>query len=295
MNASRRRVCRQAAVADLLGPAERLDAIEELVQALAVGAQRLAVDRELADLARLGVLQAQVARQRGIELPRVEQVDHVHLEPALEQRPHTVLEAEGIHQVRDEHGDPGLARPHRVVSQAVVEARAAARPDSGQEIDEGRELAASPRRRPALAQPVAQDGDPDTLEVDEAHEAERGRQAHGVGELRRAPEVHRARGVDEEMQAEILLVDEELDVQAVEAAEHVPVDVAQVVADAVRAVVAELDAVPLARAAALATAPPAKGPAGGQGETLELREEVRGEEGLAPDGGDAHRSSSAWK
>jgi hypothetical protein len=46
------------------------------------------------------------------------------------------------------------------------------------------------------------------------------------------------------MQAEILLVDEELHVQPVEAAIDVPVDVAEVVAHPVGAVVAELDAVP---------------------------------------------------
>src|SRR5262245_51797555 len=97
------------------------------------------------------------------------------------------------------------------------------------------------------------------------------------------------------MQTEVFLVDEELDVQPIEPAEHVPVHVAQVVADAVRAVVAELHAVPLARAATLTAAAPPERPPRGERHPLELGEEVRAEEGLARGRADGHRSSSDWK
>src|SRR5206468_7675055 len=57
-------------------------------------------------------------------------------------------------------------------------------------------------------------------------------------ELGGRAEIHGRGGVDDQMQAQILLVDEELDVQPIEAPVDVPIDVAEVVADAVRAIVA---------------------------------------------------------
>ena len=63
------------------------------------------------------------------------------------------------------------------------------------------------------------------------------------------------------MQAEVFLVDEELDVQPIEPPVDVPVDVAEVIAYPVGAVVAELDAVPPAQAPALTLHPPPEDPA----------------------------------
>ena len=54
---------------------------------------------------------------------------------------------------------------------------------------------------------------------------------------------------------QVLLFHEEADEQSVEAGEEVPVEEAEVVADDVVAVVGELDALPLALAAALALDP----------------------------------------
>ena len=76
------------------------------------------------------------------------------------------------------------------------------------------------------------------------------------------------------MQAQILLVHEELHVQAIKAAEDVPVDVAEVVTDAIRAVIGELDALTLAWAAPLALHAPSKGAARRQREPLELGQEL---------------------
>src|SRR5262249_6799374 len=123
--------------------------------------------------------------------------------------------------------------------------------------------------------------DTDALQVDEPDEAEGRGDPHGALELAGCPEVHRRRRVDDQVQAEIFLVDEELDVQAIEPAVDVPVDVAKIVADPVRAIVAELDAVPAPEASALALDPPAKDPAREQRQALELRKKVRREERLA--------------
>jgi hypothetical protein len=84
--------------------------------------------------------------------------------------------------------------------------------------------------------------------------------------------------------AEVLLVDEELHVEAIGAAVDVPVHVAEVVTDAVGAVVRELDALTLAGAAPLALDPSPERPAGGEREPLELRQELGGEE-VRPRGG----------
>src|SRR5881398_1573376 len=102
------------------------------------------------------------------------------------------------------------------------------------------------RGRPALGHALAQHAHSHALHADQANEAERGREPRAVLELRRRAEVHRRRGVQEEVQAQVLLVHEELDVEPVEAPVDVPVDVAEVVTYPVGAVVAELDAVPAA-------------------------------------------------
>ena len=81
-----------------------------------------------------------------------------------------------------------------------------------------------PRGRPRLGDPVAEERGPHPLEADEGHEAERGREADGVGEL--AADAHRRRRVDQEVHAEVLLVEKQFDVQPLEPTEDVPVDIA---------------------------------------------------------------------
>src|SRR5436309_4818595 len=117
--------------------------------------------------------------------------------------------------------------------------------------------------------------------------AERGREAGPGLELRRRAEVHGRRGVQEEVEAQVLLVHKELDVEPVEAPVDVPVDVPEVVADPVGAVVAELDAVPAARASPLTPHAPAERAAREQRQALQLRQELR-REGRGARGG--HRS-----
>ena len=97
------------------------------------------------------------------------------------------------------------------------------------------------------------------------------------------------------MQTEVLFVDEELHVQTVEAGVRVPVDVPQIIADTVRAIVAELDGVPAPRALALTLDAAAEDPPGREREPLELREELGCEERGALAGPHGYRSSSAWK
>src|SRR3989442_2001217 len=97
------------------------------------------------------------------------------------------------------------------------------------------------------------------------------------------------------MKAETFLVQEELNVQAVEAAKAVPVDVPQVVPDAVGPVIGELHALALARTPPFPFHPTAEGAARRQGQTLELGQELRAEESRLDRSGHGPRSSSAWK
>jgi hypothetical protein len=99
------------------------------------------------------------------------------------------------------------------------------------------------------------------------------------------------------MEIEILLVHEELQVEPVESAVDVPVDIAEVVTRAVRTIVRELHAHALVWALALAAGPSAKGAPRNEGQALELGQELRGQKVLGPGCGRGghYFSSSALK
>src|SRR5262249_7867720 len=169
-----RRVGGHAVVADLLGAAERLDAVEVLAQTLAVRAHGVAVHRELTRVAGLAVDQTQVARQLRVHLLRRQHVAQVHVEAPLEERGHAGLVAGRVEEVRDHDRQARLPRARGVVGQRLVEARAAGGADRGEKIDQAGDLVAPPRGRPALGDPLAQHAHADPLQVDEPDEAERG-------------------------------------------------------------------------------------------------------------------------
>ena len=85
--------------------------------------------------------------------------------------------------------------------------------------------------------------DRDAVEVREADVGQRGADLHRVVELgQRRADRHRVRDVDQDVDVEILFLLEQAQQQLVEAAVEVPVDVAEVVAARVGAVIGELDA-----------------------------------------------------
>ena len=81
----------------------------------------------------------------------------------------------------------------------------------------------------------------DPVEVHQADVPQRRRQPLHVQELGRIAAVARGRSVDNDVQRQVLLLEEELQEQAVKPAEDVPVDVPQVVPHDVGAVIRELD------------------------------------------------------
>ena len=95
------------------------------------------------------------------------------------------------------------------------------------------------------------------------------------------------------MDRDVLLLDEELHEEALEPGVGVPVELAQVVAGGVVAVVGELNALPSPHAAALTLHPPGGQPARGELELLEAAQERLVEERCALGGGHAFRQRAS--
>ena len=234
----------------------------------------LAVDGQLADLCRLAVHEPEVAAELRIHLAGIEEMDDVDVEPALQQRAEPGLIARGIEEIREDDGDPRLAASRRVVCQSPVETRPPAGMHGGEEAGQGHELVAATHGGPPFGRLLAQNPHADAFQVDQADEAQRGGQSGPVIELGRATEAHGGRGVEQQVQAQILLVHEELDVQAVGAAVDVPVDVAQIVPHPVGAIVGKLHALALARTPPLALHVTPEDAARGQGQAFQLGQKV---------------------
>src|SRR5207247_6526441 len=125
----------------------------------------------------------------------------------------------------------------------------------------------------------------DALEIGEADKAKGRGQPRRITELGRLAEAHGGRAVEEEMQVQILFVHEELEIEPVEPAVDVPVDIAKVVARSVGAIVGELDAHALVRTLALTARAASKSFPRDESEALELNEKLRRQEILGPGGG----------
>ena len=135
---------------------------------------------------------------------------------------------------------------------------------------------------------VTEERDADAVHARQPEVAERGRGPPRRIELVRLAVVHAAARVDEDVDGDVLLLDEELHEEALEPRVGVPVELAQVVAGGVVAVVGELDALAAPHAAPLALHPPGGEAPRGQLELLEPAQEGLVEERCALGGG--HRS-----
>src|SRR5215831_11535246 len=164
----------------------------------------------------------------------------------------TALVALRIEQIGDEHGHPRLTRAQRVGGQSVVERGRPICAEPRRELEQREEVPAPARRAPAFRHAVAHHGHPHALQAGQPDEAEGGGKARGVAQLGRLAESHGPGAIEKEVEVEILLVHEELQVEPVEPAVDVPVDVAEVVTRAVRTIVRELHAHALVWALGLA-------------------------------------------
>ena len=153
------------------------------------------------------------------------------------------------------------------------------RRDPGQVAEQPEDAPGPAQAVPAAGDPAAQDGQLDPVLGGQADVAQGSRGPLGEQELVRPAGRHRRAGIDDQADGDVLLLDEQLHEQLLEAGIDVPVELAQVVAQDVVAVVRELD-----RTASL-DAPPAALEAAPDGlveeqlEALELAQERLVEDG----------------
>jgi len=144
-------------------------------------------------------------------------VDQVHVETPLESARTPFSYPAGSSRSEITTAEARLPRARRVVPSASFEARAARRLDPAQEVHERRSPDCGRASRPSLGDPLASTPTPTRSRFTSATKPSAAaiRTAHSslVGDRS-----HRGGGVDDQCRPEVLLVDEELDVQAVEAA-----------------------------------------------------------------------------
>ena len=147
-----------------------------------------------------------------------------------------------VEQVAEQDDDAPAVELGRGVPGRGRRGRSALGGLDGRQVGQQPEDAAEPRSEARRRAVRRQRGDRDPILAREPDVAEGSRGSLGEQELRRASRRHRRRRVDEQRDGDVLLLDEELDEQPLEAGVDVPVELAQVVAERVVAVVGELDA-----------------------------------------------------
>ena len=121
-----------------------------------------------------------------------------------------------------------------------------------QEIEDAPQRAPAAHCRHGLCQAVIEDVDCDTIHVDQADERQRRGDLAGIVQFGRRAEIHRAGQVIDRkhVEVQIFFFQEQANEQAVEPCVEVPVEETKIVPLDVVAIIRELDALPLAAAAA---------------------------------------------
>ena len=228
----------------------------EPVEAVLVDPQQLGGDGDLGLRAGLAVDEQQVAGHAAlagrVDHLRREHLQRVEVEAAAGDHRETLLEALGEEEVGQHHHHAaadaaGADEAHRLLEPGAALGLAPQEPrrDIGG-------LAAPAQVRRALDMTGREADERHAVLVHEADIGERHRDLARVVERVGIAGAHRGAGVDGDDEREVLLLEEHLEEEAVEAAEDVPVDEAEVVAVDVRAEVGELDRLAAATRAALA-------------------------------------------
>ena len=242
-------------------------------QSRAVGIEREQVGGDVDAVTRLLVDQAQISLERRIDLVGRQRVQDGHVAARagqLTDRPLSVR----VEEVADQHQRSALCDLGRVVADGGGQVgRSGRRFDARQVGQHLEDAAGSAHRRKAPRDAALQHAQVDAVV---------GREPD-VGECRRCPPaeeqlvgrtaVHRRRRVEQDVDGDVLLLDEQLDEQPLEACVQVPVERAQVVAEGVVAVVRELDRLTALDAAPGALHAAVDGRAREQRQPLELTQE----------------------
>lgn len=222
---------------------------------LAIRLERLGRDGHLDLGAILAVDEPQVAGQAvhaGIPLLRSDELQRVHIEATARDRAQPLLGAVAEQEVAEHDHDAAPLPTKCDRAHGLVEARIAGRRAVDEPLPEVAGAAAAAQAGERMEAVAAEGERRDAVVVHEPDVAERHGHAPGVVELAGRPKVHAPGTIDREHQAEVLLLEEELQEQPVQPAVDVPVDEAKVIARDVGPEVGELHALPTAAAASLA-------------------------------------------
>jgi hypothetical protein len=197
----------------------------------------------------------------------------------------------GIEEVREKDHDTASGELRRGVPGGCQQVgRAVRRLDPRQLGQEPEDAAGAAQRHPATRGAAAQRAERDPVFRRETDVAERGRGPLRELELVRPARRHRRRGVEQEGDRDVLLLDEELHEELLEAGEDVPVELAEVVAEGVVAEVGELDALSALDAAPAALQRAPGGRPHDQEPPLQLPEECLVEDGRIQLAGEERRT-----
>ena len=153
-----------------------------------------------------------------------------------------VLEAVRIEEIGDDDREPALARPRRELREGAAEIRVAGRLHLLEQVEDAKDPALAAARHRFVVQAGAERQNRHAIQVREADVAEPGDDASRLVEFRRLD--HRPAGVEKQVDRQVLLFVEQPEQQPVQALVGLPVDVAEVVAGRILAVIGELQPAP---------------------------------------------------
>ena len=230
-------------------------------------------------VAGLAVDEPQIALEDGVQLVGRQDVHDDELRAGRRQLADDTV-GRWVEQVREQdHDAPAVELRGGMPGRDQQVGAAVGRGDGRQVGQQAEDPARAAEGVPAASRAPGERRDRDPILAREPDVAERGRGPLGEEQLGRAARRHRRRGIDEQRHGDVLFLDEELDEQLLEAGVDVPVELAQVVAERVVAVVGELD-----RLAPLDAAPTALETAADRGAHEQEKALELPQEGLVEDG-----------
>jgi len=274
--------------ADVVLAAEVAPPFAEVAERLAVRGGRGVGDAERDGLARLGVAQPDAAADLGLRLLAREHVDDRDVESFRGEGRQDAARPLLIEEVGDEHDEALLSRALECLFERACDGRRAAGIELAEVVDQTEDAGLVGTGGEPVAAAAGERRDLDAVVGGEADIGERGQARGAVLELRRriivAREVHRRAAVEQQVNEVLLLALELLHDEVVGAAEDVPVDVPEIVAGRILAVVGELDSPAVMGAGPFAVGAAALSAAERDLEQFELREQIFADESVRAHG-----------
>ena len=195
---------------------------------------------------RFGIFEPRLSGPVELQLGGIHHVEHQHLVPAMPQEPERLERQVAVEQqVRDEDHEPASPEQAEDPAQRGLRGGPLPRRETLERRGEPAPLRRAGAGRHSGAHRLVERDEARRVALAEQHQGERGQEPARVVELREAPRRaapgHRRAHVADEHRAEVGLLLELLHIDAVVAAEQLPVDVAELVAGLVHPVLGELD------------------------------------------------------